>query len=137
MRKRYAKTCEQRKREKQEEICRNSVFLAQIEADKLERKLRNAPIATNNSTTSQEPAAVAKRATGDTSNLRIKFRDGTVLTEAFQANDKLSTVIEFYWKSKGVSKIQLIVTYPREELRIKSKTLLELGLVPSANLMIE
>ena len=132
------KLVEQRKREKQEEILQKQRVLAQIEADKLERKLRNAPIATTTQPPSaQEPAAVAKRPTGDTSNLRIKFRDGTVLTEAFQANDKLSRVIEFIEKSKGVSKFKLIVTYPREELKDKGKTLLELGLVPSANLMIE
>ena len=128
------KLIEQRK---QEEILQKQRVLAQIEADKLERKLRNAPAQPTQQPEMPAAAAVVRQPTGNTSSLRIKFKDGSVLTETFQASDKLSKVIEFIGSSKAISKFKLVLTFPRQELNDKNKTLLELGLVPSANLVVE
>ena len=138
------KIVEQRQRDKQEALNAKQRVLEQIEADKRERQSKFASSLSSTQTTEvpaqslqQQQQPIPTTFTGNTTHIRIRFKDGSTLSESFEADQKLCKVIEFIEKNKSISKFKLVLPFPRKELKEKNKTLRELLLVPSANLLVE
>ncbi|KAI9145290.1 ubiquitin-related domain-containing protein [Paraphysoderma sedebokerense] len=140
--KEMAKILEQKKREKAEEKAAKAKIMAQIEADRRERQ-RKAQEAKSGSSGSLNTAATptvqastAPVTNYDTARLQIRVQGQAPLTESFQATDTLAHVMT--WLSqKGVNG-NLSMTFPRKVFGQgdMQKSLKELGLVPSAALML-
>lgn len=72
------------------------------------------------------------------SSLQIRAADGPPITHTFQAQDTLESVYSFVSAQRPGSVFRLATTFPRKVLdgADRSKTLKELGLVPSAALAL-
>ena len=133
-----------RTREKEEDKAAKERIRALLEADKLERQ-RKLEEKKNSATNSVESKmnVIPKVESKEYNETRIQIRlpQGPPLTQTFHANDPLSIVYEFIVKSHpemGSSQLKLATTFPRKVLDgEKSKTLKELGLVPSAALVAQ
>lgn len=95
------------------------------------------PPASTNPTASSANVSLTK----DYADARIQIRvtSGPPLTKVFSANDPLSVVYEFCKQSGVAGDFKLMQTFPRKVLAGAdlSKTLKELGLVPSAALVVQ
>jgi hypothetical protein len=68
----------------------------------------------------------------------FQFRTPTgTLTQTFKSDDTLNTVYIYVASQIGNSNFKLLQTFPRKVLEEKSKTLKDLGLVPSAALVVQ
>ncbi|KAI8841114.1 ubiquitin-related domain-containing protein [Chytriomyces cf. hyalinus JEL632] len=144
------KLAEAKKREKEQDRIAKQRIKDQIELDKRDRAARaekeklerqgiQAPVATP----VQAPVAVAASAAGprEYSEARIQLRltAGGAITQVFKSSDPLSVVYEHVASQTGnaIGSFKLVQTFPRKVLDDQSKTLQELGLVPSAALIVQ
>ncbi|KAI8853187.1 ubiquitin-related domain-containing protein [Chytridium lagenaria] len=137
-------------REKDEEKAARAKIKAQIEQDKRDRaaklekdKLIRQGLSTESLYDTPKPSTPSSAgggvATKDYQEARIQFRlpaGGTVI-HTFQATDTLSTVYDFAATHAGTQTFKLLQSFPRKVLEEKTKSLKELGLVPSAALVIQ
>ncbi|KAJ3314697.1 hypothetical protein HDV04_005703 [Boothiomyces sp. JEL0838] len=138
------KQVEARKRQKEEDRIAKERVRKQLEADKLERQRQaeeRKRLAEGKPLAVQQPAApVVQQPTKDYQEARIQIRvpNGAPITKVFNAEDKLSVVYEFV-KSQYPNDFKLMQTFPRKVLDGPSlnQTLKELGLVPSAALVVQ
>ncbi|VDN55154.1 unnamed protein product, partial [Dracunculus medinensis] len=70
--------------------------------------------------------------------IQCKFSDGSTLIHHFPSSSLFSELIDFIEQVDGrvSSDFQLIQIYPRREFPDSSKSFLELGLTPSATIMV-
>ena len=68
--------------------------------------------------------------------MQVRLKNG-VVTQNFKSDDTLSEVYAFVASNAGTNDFKLLQTFPRKILDDKSKTLKELGLVPSAALVMQ
>ncbi|KAJ3075683.1 hypothetical protein HDU98_007240 [Podochytrium sp. JEL0797] len=143
------KVAEQKKREKEEDRIFKAKIKAQIELDrkdraaklekeKLERQgLGSTPIL---STASSSESIASDSGPKEYTEARIQIRlvGGAILTHTFPASDPLSVVYAFVSQNSGAraGSFKLATTFPRQVLNDQTKTLKELGLVPSAVLAV-
>lgn len=141
-----AKALEAKKREKEEEKAARAKIKAQIEVDKLDRqrkfdaeKALRSGVPTAASATNALPVAplAAVSTVGySESRLQIRLPDGQPLTRNFPAEAQLSVVCDWISTQTGLAGFKLMMTFPRKGLDDRSKTLKELGLVPSGVLVL-
>ena len=142
-----AKEVEERRRQKEADRIAKDNVKRQLEADKLERKRQaeeRKMMASGKSVpppASTTPTASSTNVSKDYTDSRIQIRvtSGPPLTKVFSANDPLSVVYEFCKQSGVTGDFKLMQTFPRKVLAggDLSKTLKELGLVPSAALVLQ
>lgn len=142
-----AKEVEERKRQKEADRIAKENVRKQLEADKLERKREaeekkmmaagkaiSPPVSVNPSTTTSN-------ASKDYSEARIQIRipSGPPLTKIFSASDPLSAIYDFCKQSGVVGDFKLMQTFPRKVLSGDDlkRTLKDLGLIPSAALVVQ
>ncbi|KAJ3415688.1 hypothetical protein HDV05_004366 [Chytridiales sp. JEL 0842] len=141
------KALEMKRREKEEDRLAKAKIKAQIEADKKARaekfekeKLERQGLAATPSPppvrAAQAPAAPA--AAKDYTEARIQFRTATgTLTHTFKADDTLEAVYTYVASQTGHSNFKILQTFPRKVLEERGKSLRDLGLVPSAALVVQ
>ncbi|KAJ3041878.1 hypothetical protein HDV00_008582 [Rhizophlyctis rosea] len=141
------KAAEAKKREKEEEKIAKEKIRKQIEADKAERqrkldeRKRQAQGIPEPAPAPTKPfAAPSVSSAGyDEARIQIRVPDGPPVTQNFPADAKLETVYEFLAQQRPGATFKLLQTFPRKVLdgAERSKTLKELGLVPSAALVLQ
>jgi hypothetical protein len=139
------KALEQKKREKEEERLAKERIRQQIEQDKLERKRRaeaakvgsNPDLAANNNKVQAPAAAAPKVSTAGYDEARIQIRppSGGPVTLSLPATATLADLVN-ECTSRGLPPGKLATTFPRKVLTGDTKTMKELGLVPSAALVL-
>ncbi|KAJ3407806.1 hypothetical protein CcCBS67573_g02945 [Chytriomyces confervae] len=143
------KLAEAKKREKEQDRIAKQRIKDQIELDKRDRAARAekeklerqgiqaaaAPV--------QSPVAAAASAAGpkeyNEARIQLRLAAGGAITQVFKSSDTLSVVYEHVASQTGnaVGSFKLVQTFPRKVLDDQSKTLQELGLVPSAALIVQ
>lgn len=146
---------EDRKREKEEDRIARQKIKDQIERDKQERaakreaeklaaqgivKPSSPPTTSTTSSSSNLTASSAKNFTE--ARIQIRLQNGTALTSTFPATDALEKVYEFVNTEGGAAVVpgfKLSQTFPRKVFgdEDKKKSLKELGLAPSAALIVQ
>jgi len=141
------KIMDERKREKAEEKAARDRVRAQIESDKEARRLRAgqspaapAQVVPQASTASSSVTSPPK----DYKQTRVQIRlpNGTALTETFDKNEQLAAVRLFVQLKQGdeagVTTFGMMTTFPRKVFGEEDyeMTLEQLGLVPSATIMV-
>ncbi|EFA06551.2 UBX domain-containing protein 4 [Tribolium castaneum] len=132
---------EEREREKRESQAARERVLAQIAQDKAERAAKFSPTATvqpqaHSSQSQSSPRPV------NTNTARLQFRmpDGSTATNDFSSSDTLASVHAHIKANLHLpfSNYTLSTTFPRREFTEaeNSQTLLQLGLVPTAVILI-
>ncbi|KAI9028569.1 ubiquitin-related domain-containing protein [Hyaloraphidium curvatum] len=138
------KAAEDARREKEAEKRAKEKIKAQIEQDKKDREARlarekaeRAGQAPPTAAPAPKPAAPAA-SSGNYTEAKIQIRptDGPPITHTFPADDTLESIYTFVSAQRPGSAFRLATTFPRKVLdgADRSKTLKELGLVPSAAL---
>ncbi|KAI8621053.1 ubiquitin-related domain-containing protein [Chytriomyces sp. MP71] len=143
------KAAEAKKREKEADRIAKEKIKAQIEADKrdraarlekekLERQGLKAQVAASSA---PAPAAAAAAGPRDYTEARIQLRlpTGGSLTQVFKSADLLSVVYDHVVAQTGAAagSFKLVQAFPRKVLDDQSKSLKELGLAPSAALVVQ
>ncbi|XP_063905511.1 UBX domain-containing protein 4-like isoform X2 [Zophobas morio] len=129
---------EEREKEKRESQAARERVLAQIAQDKAERAAKFSPPAAPQ----PAPAAPTPPRPVNTNVARLQFRmpDGKTSTNDFPSTDTLESVHNYIKASLNLSfsTYTLSTTFPRREFTDddKTQTLLELGLVPTAVILI-
>ncbi|GAA5931123.1 uncharacterized protein JCM15063_002549 [Sporobolomyces koalae] len=154
----------QRKKDKADEIAARKRIKDQIEADKRARAertarekalregrnpdlaveaLRNPTGATANASTSQQPVASTaapadKKDYDQTARLQLRVPNGPPIVHTAQGSDTLKQVSEFVTSQTGIQNPGFTSSFPRKTFGVQDldKTLGELGLTPSAVLMV-
>ena len=137
---------EERKRQKEADKIAKENVRKQLEADKLERKRQaeeRKMMASGQAVStpaSMNPLVVSSNLSKNYSEARIQIRipSGPPLTKVFSALDSLSVVYEFCKQSGVEGDFKIMQTFPRKVLGGDDlkKTLKDLGLVPSAALVV-
>lgn len=139
---------EERKRDKIEEQATRKRILEQIAQDKAERAQRfnqsigsasTDPPATESAPVENRPPIVS-----DSSIARIQFKkpDGDTEVKTFDSSEKFGIIRAYVEENvivaSGIREFALATSFPRKEFKADDdpKTLLELGLVPSAVILI-
>ncbi|KAJ3270668.1 UBX domain-containing protein 1 [Terramyces sp. JEL0728] len=138
------KQVEARKRQKEEDRIAKERVRKQLEADKLERHRQaeeRKRLAEGKPAPVQQPVVQAvQQPTKDYNETRIQIRvpNGAPITKVFNAEDKLSAVYDFV-KLQYLNEFKLMQTFPRKVLDgpCLNQSLKELGLVPSAALVVQ
>ncbi|XP_038075874.1 UBX domain-containing protein 1-like [Patiria miniata] len=141
------KLAELKKREKQEERLARQKVREEIERDKRERAARYAktsaetthPKPATQPTAPQQPAAPKKEY--DSTRLQIRLPNGSALTNSFGVSEQLAAVrlfVEVNRKDGSNAPFTLMTNFPKKVYTEEDmeKPLKELGLVPSAVLMV-
>ena len=141
---------EERRKEKLEEKRLKQKLKDEIAKDRADLKNRTAP-SSMSATTTKSAAAAAPVSTAKTSEaapvvkkeytssrIQFRFADGSTQNSNFGAEDKLQMVLD-HVSSKVNTEFELSMTFPRKVFGAsdKDKTLKELGLVPSAALVVK
>jgi len=141
------KMVEQRKREKAEEKAVRERVKAQIEADRLARKAKDAGVPPNSmdQAASSTPAApltprpAAPKKDHTHARLQMRLIDGSAVTETFDAKEQLAAVRLFVQMKQGVDvPFSLMTSFPKKMFTEEDyeKPLDVLGLVPTAVLIV-
>ncbi|KXN67455.1 hypothetical protein CONCODRAFT_10464 [Conidiobolus coronatus NRRL 28638] len=141
------KLAELKKKEKDEEKLAKKKILEQIEADKKERLRKREEakqLAAGIAPTVQpapKPVALRVNAQNHTqARIQIKQQTGANIVNTFEADALLSDIYEYVSSQTGIpsEEFSLSMAFPRKVLDgdSKSQTLKDLGLVPSASLML-
>ena len=140
-----------KKREKEEDRVARNKIKAQIEADRRERELqaeerrraaRGEP-ASASSAVAAPPATVAAAPAPakdyDEARLQIRMPRGPAVTHSFPASAQLQSVYEFLANHRPGAPFKLVQPFPRKVLdgADRTKSLKDLGLVPSAALILQ
>ncbi|KAJ3050310.1 hypothetical protein HK097_008720 [Rhizophlyctis rosea] len=141
------KALEAKKREKEEERIAKAKIQAQIAADKAERqrkldeRKRQAQGVPEPAPAPTKPFAApsVSAANYDEARIQVRIPDGAPITQNFPSDAKLEAVYEFLAQQRPGTTFKLVQTFPRKVLdgAERSKTLKELGLVPSAALVLQ
>ncbi|KAJ3208313.1 hypothetical protein HDU82_002644 [Entophlyctis luteolus] len=141
------KAAEAKRREKEADRIAKEKIKAQIEQDKKERaaraekeRLERQGMTSASSSSSSVVAPMAATSTGpkeyiDT-RIQIRLASGGAVTQTFKATDTVEAVYAHVSQRTGSlpGSFKLATTFPRQVLDDESKTLKDLGLVPSAAL---
>lgn len=139
---------DERKREKAEEKAARDRVRAQIESDKEARRLRSgqapSPAAPIQPVPQAPSASIVTSPPKDYKQTRVQIRlpNGTALTETFDKNEQLAAVRLFVQLKQGdeagVTTFGMMTTFPRKVFVDDDyeMTLEQLGLVPSATIMV-
>ncbi|KAJ3385273.1 hypothetical protein HDU84_002377 [Entophlyctis sp. JEL0112] len=141
------KVAEAKRREKEADRIAKEKIKAQIEQDKKERaaraekeRLERQGMTSTSSSSSSVVAPTAATSTGpkeyiDT-RIQIRLASGGAVTQTFKATDTVEAVYAHVSQRTGSlpGSFKLATTFPRQVLDDESKTLKDLGLVPSAAL---
>lgn len=135
---------EERKRDKIEEQATRKRILEQIAQDKAERAQRFNPLAVVPPPKESAPVENKPPIVSDSSVARIQFKkpDGETEVKTFGSADIFGIVRSYVEENviaaSGVREFTLATSFPRKEFKVDDnpKTLLELGLVPSAVILI-
>lgn len=136
---------EERKRDKAEEKAARDRVRAQIEADKAARRAKagQAPLPVAAPQPTPAPTSTITSPPKDYKQTRIQIRlpNGTALTETFEKNEQLSAVrlfVQLKQEESGVASFGMMTTFPRKVFAGDDydMTLEQLGLVPSATIMV-
>ncbi|KAK7104054.1 UBX domain-containing protein 1-like [Littorina saxatilis] len=139
------KIAEERRREKLEEKMARQRVKDEIEKDKIERAARFAKQTPSSppaqaSPAASTPAAPAEKKEYDEARLQIRLTNGQALTQTFKAKETLAAVRVYVQmnRSDGSGPFTLMTSFPRKVFTEDDmgKPLTELGLVPSAVLMV-
>lgn len=137
------KLVQQRKREKEEERLVRERIKAQIEADRLARKAKDAGLpapvapAPPPTTTSSAPKAAPKDYTH--TKIQMRLTDGSTVVESFDVKEQLAAVRLFIQMRQGLTiPFSLMTNFPKKVFTDEDyeKPLEVLGLVPSAVLIV-
>ncbi|KAJ3249573.1 hypothetical protein HDU78_000100 [Chytriomyces hyalinus] len=143
------KLAEAKKREKEEDRIAKQKIKDQIELDKRDRAARAEKEKLERqgmqaaAVPVQSPVAAASSAAGpkeyNEARIQLRLAAGGAITHVFKSSDTLSIVYEHVASQTGnaVGSFKLVQTFPRKVLDDQSKTLQELGLVPSAALIVQ
>lgn len=130
----------EREREKREEKLARDRVLAQIAADREERRKRQ--------TIFQNPEEMAsdknvvetdvRQRTHEKARIQFRLPDGSTANHIFEANDSLQTVRQYVISNLNIRSFVLSTTFPRKEFSSEdyNKTLGELSLCPSSVLLV-
>lgn len=135
---------EERKRDKLHEQEARKRVLEQIAQDKAEREQRFSKTSPPSTSAAQAAASVSPRVVSDSSVARIQFKkpDGDSEVQSFSSLETFGTVRTYVEENvivaSGIREFALATTFPRKELKSEEdgKTLLELGLAPTAVILI-
>lgn len=144
---------DERKRDKAEEKAARDRVRAQIESDKAARRARSgqppveaAPVVpVQQASSSISSASTVTSPPKDYKQTRVQIRlpNGTALTETFEKNEQLAAVRLFVQLKQGdvagsASTFGMMTTFPRKVFGEEDYelTLEQLGLVPSATIMV-
>lgn len=139
------KLVQQRKREKEEERLVRERIKAQIEADRLARKAKDAglppPVAPAPPPTTTTSSSAPKAAPKDYTHTKIQMRltDGSTVVESFDVKEQLAAVRLFIQMRQGLTiPFSLMTNFPKKVFTDEDyeKPLEVLGLVPSAVLIV-
>lgn len=136
-----AEAIKEREKEKREAAEAKKRILAQIAADKEERKRKNEEFRISHDSKPQEPeTSCQKRPKLDTNQSRIQFKlpNGTSLNGIFNANDDLGKLYEFVSSNSSYKSFTLSLTYPKKIFtpEERTKSLRDLELLPSACILV-
>lgn len=140
---------EERKREKAEEKAARDRVRAQIEADKAARRAKaagqspaDAPTAVPLPSSSLASTVTSPPKDYKQTRIQIRLPNGTAMTETFDKNEQLAAVRLFVQLKQGdeagVTTFGMMTTFPRKVFGSADfdMTLEQLGLVPSATIMV-
>lgn len=136
---------EERKRDKIEEQAARKRILEQIALDRAEREQKlGSPSTSSPSIQNENVEATPKPTVFDSNSARIQFKkpDGETEVQTFDSNETFVTIRTYVEENvivaSGIREFALAMTFPRKEFNAddNAKTLLELGLVPSAVILI-
>lgn len=139
------KIVEERKREKEEEKRVRERVKAQIAADRLARKEKEAGLVAGSlsqtAAAPQPPAPTtpAQPKTYDKARIQLRLLDGSTLTESFDAKEQLAAIRLFIQMKQGVDiPFKLMTSFPKKIFTEDDyeQSLSALGLVPSAVLIV-
>ncbi|CAG9834282.1 unnamed protein product [Diabrotica balteata] len=129
---------EERDREKRENQMARDRVLAQIAQDRAERLARNQVTPPKAPEAPKAPSP--PKLDSNITRLQFKLPDGTSVTQEFEVSDTLEYVVSFLRSNLNItlSSFNLATTFPRREYTSKDypTTLLDLELVPNANLLV-
>lgn len=134
-----------KRKEKEEERKARQKIKEEIERDKRERALKfpkqgAAPVAAAAPSPAAQPAPPAEKKTYDECRLQIRLTNGQALTQVFQAKEQFASVRLYVQlnRTDGDGPFSLMTSFPRKVFSEEDmeKPLTELGLVPSAVLMV-
>ncbi|KAJ3342978.1 hypothetical protein HDU83_005855 [Entophlyctis luteolus] len=141
------KAAEAKRREKEADRIAKEKIKAQIEQDKKERaarsekeRLERQGLASASSSSSIATPSAASTASGPKeytdARIQIRLAGGGAVTHTFKATDTIGAVYAHICQHTGSSpgSFKLATTFPRQVLDDESRTLKDLGLVPSAAL---
>lgn len=139
---------DERKREKAEEKAARDRVRAQIEADKEARRARAgqaspaAPVQVIPQSSAASSTVTSPPKDYKQTRVQIRLPNGTALTETFDKNEQLAAVRLFVQLKQGdqagIPTFGMMTTFPRKVFGEDDyeMTLEELGLVPSATIMV-
>ena len=135
---------EQREREKKEERLARERVLAQIAADREERKKREIQFTDKQNSeqnivkSNTNDTEVRQRVVNDKTRIQFRLPDGSTANNIFEANDTLETVGQYVSSHFNIRSFVLSTTFPRKEFSTEEycKTLEELSLCPSSVLLV-
>jgi len=139
------KIAEERRREKEDEKKARQRVIAQIEQDKLDRKINfasSSPAASATSPPTQTPVQVVSSVPKDYKETRLQIRltNGSTLTHTFGTKEQLASVRLFIEMNRtdGNGNFKLQTNFPRKVFTEEEyeKPLDVLGLVPSAVVIV-
>lgn len=135
------KIVEERKREKEEEKRVRERVKAQIAADRLAQKQKQAGVAAAEAAAPKPipQATPVPAANYDKARLQLRLLDGSTLTESFDAKEQLAAVRLFVQMKQGVEvPFRLMTNFPKKifDEEDYEKSLSTLGLVPSAVVIV-
>ncbi|CAG9760502.1 unnamed protein product [Ceutorhynchus assimilis] len=135
------KNIQESKKDKKDALAAKRRVREQIEADKLERKMKfgDAP-AVVNEPVATKPEVPAKKLSEKSSKvkLHIRLRNGTTLVETFGIKEPLASVRVFVEMNQSDGPFNLMTTFPKKVFTSEDyeKPLEALGLAPAALLIV-
>ena len=133
-----------REQDKKEEKLARERVLAQIAADREERRKRNTTINLEGQSCSLRPRKTAKidqtPSVSNSNEAKIQFRfpDGSTITNIFSADEQLRKIYHFVTENSDYRNFELSTTFPKQVFTSTqmSQNLRELGLVPNSVLLV-
>lgn len=136
-----AEAIKEREKEKREAAEAKQRILAQIAADKEERKRRNELFRITQESKPQEPeTSCQKRPKLDCNQSRIQFKlpNGSSISGIFNSTDKFAALVDYVTNNSPYKNFTLSLTYPKRVFGPEdmTKSLNDLELIPSAVILV-
>lgn len=128
----------EREREKREERIAREKVLAQIAADREERRARQTNLEKTSSPSKENETTDLRQRVHDKARIQFRLADGSTHSHVFEASDQLQTVVHYVSFNLNIRSFVLSTTFPRREFLQEeySQTLQELSLAPSSVLLV-